>query len=143
MSRVVADEDGVGGGVVDITGCKGFVNGSSPLPEPDTTKANKGYKLKPNYLNLRAQCYFRFAERVNRKGVWVYTESYEEREKISDQLEQVKKKEVDNDKKLQVVPKSEMIEMLGYSPDDADSLMMREYFELKPPQKPQNLSKYF
>ena len=28
MSRVIADEDGVGGGVVDFMGCKGFVNNS-------------------------------------------------------------------------------------------------------------------
>ena len=30
LSHVVADEDGVGGGVVDFLGCKGFVNGSRP-----------------------------------------------------------------------------------------------------------------
>lgn len=142
ISRIVVDEDGVGGGVVDELGCKGFVNGSSPLPEPETPKV-AGKKVKPNYLNLRSQCYYRLAERTNEKNLYVKVSGYDMQELISDELEQVKKKEVDNDRKLQVVAKKDMKEMLGRSPDYADSLMMRDYFELKPPPKPQNLSKYF
>jgi phage terminase large subunit len=143
MSRIVVDDDGVGGGVADILGCKRFVNGSSPMPEPESTKANKGYKLKPNYKNLRSQCYFRLSMRVNEKGLLVLTKSYEERERISEELEQIKKKETDNDKVLQVVAKDDIKQLLGRSPDDADALMMREYFELKPPTKPKDLSKFF
>lgn len=144
MSCIVADEDGVGGGVVDELGCKGFVNGSSALPEPETAKDKHGKKTKPNYLNLRSQCYYRLAERINDRGVLVDIGDFEMKEAIADELEQVKKKTVDDDKKLQVVSKADMKEMLGRSPDFADTLMMREYFELKPKAKPQrNLSKYF
>lgn len=142
MSRVIVDEDGVGGGVVDELRCKGFVNGSSPLAEPETAR-DKGKEIRPNYLNLRSQCYYRLAERVNDKKMFVLIEDYEVRENIIDELEQIKKKDVDNDKRLQVVAKKDMKELLGRSPDFADTLMMREFFELKPPKKKQNLQKYF
>lgn len=141
MSRVVVDEDGVGGGVVDELSCKGFVNGSSPLPEPETPK-DKGKKVKPNYLNLRSQCYYRLSFRVVEKKIYILCEDYEVREMIMDEMEQVKKKDVDNDKRLQVVQKKDMKEMLGRSPDYADAIMMRDFFELKPVKKPQKLTKY-
>ena len=44
MSRIVVDEDGVGGGVKDNLGCKGFVNNSRAL--------------KGNYVNLKSECYY-------------------------------------------------------------------------------------
>lgn len=132
MSHVVVDEDGVGGGVVDILGCCGFVNGSSPMIEPDTPIDIEGKQKKPNYLNLRSQCYYRYADRVNRKGTLILTENYEVRDAVTEELEQVKKKDVDNDKKLQVISKKEIKEALGHSPDYADALMMREYLELAP-----------
>ena len=142
MSHVVVDEDGVGGGVVDELGCKGFVNGSSPLSEPATPR-DQGKKVVPNYLNLRSQCYYRLSARVNEKGVYVACQDYEIREMLSDELEQIKKKDVDNDQKLQVVAKKEMKEQLGRSPDFADTIMMRDYFELKPKYKAQNLEEFF
>ena len=39
MSNIVVDEDGVGGGVVDILKCNGFVNNSRPM---DGSKSRKG-----------------------------------------------------------------------------------------------------
>jgi hypothetical protein len=53
-------------------------------------------------------------------------------ERIIQELEQVKQKDIDSDKKKGVVPKEEVKEILGRSPDFSDCLMMREYFELKP-----------
>lgn len=124
LSNVIVDEDGVGGGVVDILNCNGFVNGSSPLLNPENHE-------KENYRNLKSQCYYRLADRVNRKGAYIICEDYEIRETIIEELEQVKKKDPDSDeKKLQVVEKAEMKEMLGRSPDYADTIMMREWFDL-------------
>lgn len=143
ISNVVVDEDGVGGGVVDELGCKGFVNNSSPLPEPETPR-DRGKEIKPNYANLRSQCYFRISERVNDSGLYALVADPETRETISEELEQIKKADVDNDKKLQVVDRKTIVELLGRSPDYASSLMMRDYFELKPPLKPQrNLADRF
>ena len=39
---------------------------------------------------------------------------------------------MDKDSKKQVLPKDKIKEVLGRSPDFSDTLMMREYFDLKP-----------
>ena len=125
LSRVIADEDGVGGGVVDITGCKGFVNNSRPLPNPIT-------KQDENYANLKSQCYFRLAERINKAGLFIDCDDIEIKRQVIQELEQVKQYNMDKDGKRTVLPKDKVKEILGRSPDFADTLMMREWFELKP-----------
>lgn len=124
-SRVVVDDDGVGGGVVDQTGCVGFVNNSSPLPNPKT-------RDDENYRNLKSQCYYLLSGKVNEKAIWVDTQDEEIKEQLSEELEQVKKKDPDSDKKLEVVSKEVIKELIGRSPDYSDTIMMRMYFELKP-----------
>lgn len=139
MSKVIVDEDGVGGGVVDILECKGFVNNSAALPSPTAsyeTFTKQHEPPKENYKNLRSQCYYRMADRVNDRGVYVFTEDEEQKDHITEELEQIKKKNPDDDeKKLQVVSREEIVAMLGRSPDYASFLMMREWFELKPDPK--------
>ena len=83
--RVVVDEDGVGGGVVDtFAGIKGFVNGSSPLPNP-----KNGYE-KQNFRNLKAQCYYMLADHINDRRIG-FTPRFEDlRKKLIEELEQVK-----------------------------------------------------
>ncbi|WP_235021591.1 phage terminase large subunit [Chitinophaga eiseniae] len=125
ISSVIVDEDGVGGGVVDKLRCQGFVNNSSPLPNPVTQE-------QENYKNLKSQCYYMLAERINDHKIFVSCEDTEIKEALIEELEQVKKREVDNDKKLEVVPKDEVKDLLGRSPDYSDTLMMRMFFELKP-----------
>jgi phage terminase large subunit len=137
MSNVIADEDGVGGGVVDILECKGFVNGSSPLVNPEASYETYNSKTheppKENYKNLRSQCYYRFSDRTNKRGVYVLCEDEDRKEAIVEELEQIKKKNPDSDEtKLQVVSREDIIAMLGRSPDYASMLMMREWFELNP-----------
>lgn len=124
LSSIVVDEDGVGGGVVDILGCRGFVNNSSPLLNPKK-------QTKENYRNLKSQCSYMMAEDVNDKKIFVCADS-ELRDIIIEELEQVKKKNADSDTKLEVVPKDEVKQVLGRSPDYSDMIMMRQYFELTP-----------
>lgn len=123
MSKVVADEDGVGGGVVDILKCKGFVNGSTPIEIAGE---------RPNFANLKSQCYFALADRINKSGLYIECDDPDMRQTIIEELEQVKKKDVDKDGKNAVVPKEKIKEILGRSPDFADTLMMREFFALRP-----------
>lgn len=124
-SNVVVDEDGVGGGVVDILGCEGFVNNSSPVIIPG--------QEKENYKNLKAQCSFRFADRINASGVYIDVDGDEDlKETTIEELEVIKQKEVDSDKVLDVIPRSEEVQILGRSPDIKSALIMREYFEIKP-----------
>lgn len=125
-SHALADDDGVGGGVVDsVRGIKGFVGNSSPIEV-------KG--RKENYRNLRSQCGFMFAEKVMKHEVAITAPMTEAtREMIIEDLQQLKKKETKDESVLQLIPKDEIKEALGRSPDFGDMLMMRMYFELKKP----------
>lgn len=127
-SQTVVDDDGVGGGVTDIVKCKGFVNNSRPL---DELQPIAGYQ-QPNYYNLKSQCYYRLANRINKGGVYIEpgVMNQIEQEETVEELEQVKQKDMDVDKRKAVVPKEEIKELIGRSPDNSDVLMMREFFEL-------------
>jgi hypothetical protein len=116
MSRVIVDEDGVGGGVVDILKCKGFVNNSRAL--------------KGNYQNLKSECYYMLAEKINKRDMFVRAE-LEVQRSLSEELEYVWRHNADKDTKLGVMPKDKVKEKLGRSPDISDMLMMRMYFELR------------
>lgn len=125
-SNVIADEDGVGGGVVDILGCSGFVNNSRPLATADNNNEVE------NFTNLKSQCYFKLADRINKGGIYIDCQTPEIKALIIQELEQVKQYNMDKDGKRSVLPKDKVKEILGRSPDFADALMMREWFELTP-----------
>lgn len=132
-SRTIADEDGVGGGVVDILKCKGFVNNSTALPNPIAPAKDKNGNIKPeNFANLKSQCYFKLAEYVNAGKIYIDCKDVGIRELIIQELEQVKQHNMDKDGKKQVVPKDKVKEHIGRSPDFSDTLMMRMYFDLQP-----------
>jgi hypothetical protein len=124
-SQVVVDSDGVGGGVADmIQGCKNFVNNSSPLENPAT-------RQKENFDNLKSQCYYKLAEYINDNKIFINA-SGTIKEKIVQELEQVKQKSVDNDGKKGIIPKDKVKALIGRSPDFSDCLAMRMVFEYKP-----------
>lgn len=115
--NIIVDEDGVGGGVVDILHCKGFVNNSRALNDE-------------NYNNLKSQCYFKLAENVNSGNIYIQTQDTSIRQAITEELEQIKQKDMDKDSKKSIVPKEKVKELIGRSPDLSDMLAMRMYFEL-------------
>jgi phage terminase large subunit len=134
-SRSVADEDGVGGGVIDINrGFRGFVANSTALPNPIT-------KEPENYANLKAQASYKLAEIVNSHQMAVSIEpsqfvsevegiTYEVwKDMFIEELEQIKSKDADLDRKLRVRPKEEVKEEIGRSPDFSDTAMMRSLLE--------------
>ena len=136
-SRTVADEDGIGGAVVDnCKGIKGFVANSSQLDNPITHKPE-------NFANLKAQCSYKLAELVNKHQVSITIEPGQFisevpaitqevwREQLIEELEQIKSKDVDKDQKLKILGKDEIKETLGRSPDFADTMMMRMMLEYK------------
>lgn len=118
LSNTIADEDGVGGGVVDFLKCKGFVNNS---------KALRG----ENYRNLKSQCSFEMAKKIQNREVGEICNNQNVKDLVSDEMEQIKQKDIDKDGKIEIVPKDIIKEHIGRSPDDWDSIMMRYYFELK------------
>ena len=125
LSHVIADEDGVGGGVVDFLGCKGFVNASRPVKQ-----LIGGEYIVPNYNNLKSQCGFKMAEKIVKREVGEIARDSTVIEITSEEMEQVKQKDIDKDGKIALVSKDKVKEMIGRSPDEWDSIMMRYYFEL-------------
>lgn len=129
-SNIVIDEDGVGGGVVDqVPGCKGFINNASPI-QPRIAEYKKDKKL--NYANLKAQCYYKLADYVQLGSMGIDELPEDIREVIKEELGVMKRYRSDKDGKLQVTPKDEVKEQIGRSPDYADTLAMRMFFEVKP-----------
>lgn len=117
--QIVIDADGVGGGVVDyLKGSRDFVNNSKPL---------KG----ENYQNLKTQCYFKLAEKINNGEIKIFDFTLEIKDKIIQELQLVKRKNIDKDGRLQIISKEEIKEMIGRSPDYSDAMMMRMFFEYK------------
>lgn len=125
FSHIIVDEDGVGGGVVDsLRGIRGFTANSVALDNQTT-------HVKENYANLKAQCTYKLADYVNDHKIAIKADGAL-KTTIIEELEQIKTKDIDKDRKLQIRPKEEIKEVLGRSPDYADALMMRMWFELKP-----------
>lgn len=119
MSKVLVDEDGVGGGVVDILKCKGFIANSSPLHNA-------------NFDMLKSQCGYRLSELIEAGEIYENEPSPAERDRITEQLQQLKRKTLDSDKKQAIMPKELIVKDLGYSPDDLDEYIMRALFEVGP-----------
>jgi len=117
LSNVLADEDGLGGGVVDGLRCRGFKNGGSAI-------------RKDVFTNLKTECYYTLAKVVEDGKITILATQHKER--IIKELETVKRYKSDADTKNRVTPKEEIKRLHGFSPDIADSMMMRAYFDLKP-----------
>jgi len=126
LKNIIVDEEGLGGGIVDQMGVQGFVASRSPLKE-----RSHRYKIKMNYGNLRAQCFWGLANQVARQNVYINTQSSDVRTAIVEELEQIKRKEQLQDGKFRIIPKKEIEEAIGRSPDFADCLAQRRWFELK------------
>lgn len=122
MSNTVVDEDGVGGGVVDILQCEGFVNNSRALNGE-------------NYANLKSQASFMAAKLISEKKMFEHCPDEEIRERVIEEFEQVKQDKIDMDGPNRIISKDKVKENIGRSPDEWDSIMMRMYFELEPEQQ--------
>jgi len=134
MSRVLVDEDGIGGGIVDHLKCKGFVGNAAAIDER-SKKDMKEVEYKINYQNLRTQCYYELAEKTNDRIIGIETDSTIIEDEIIEELEQFKAIDVGKDAKLKIISKDDIKLQIGRSPDFADTLMMRMYFEVKPEKK--------
>ncbi|MBF9252471.1 hypothetical protein I2I11_04125 [Pontibacter sp. 172403-2] len=145
-SQTVCDADGVGGGVVDqLPGMKSFVNNAKPLPQEIGGKKVE----KPNYDNLKTQCYYHAAEKVNNAMAFISPDVADRiirhkgvekrlRDYINEELRAIRKGSADKDGKKKLNSKEEQRIILGRSPDFADSFMMRSFFDLKPTQMQSN-----
>jgi len=117
-SNIIIDSDGIGGGVVDQVRGKGFVNNSSPLHNQ-------------NFTNLKSQCYLKLADLMKEGKISINLHNNSVIETLTQELLSIKLKNVDKDTKIGVMSKEEQKKTLGRSPDYADAMMLRMYYELK------------
>ena len=120
LSNVLVDEDGIGGGAVDYLRCKGFLNGSK--------------SVRDNYMNLKSDCYFKLGELITNNLI---TFESTHKDTIVKELEMIRREKLDSDGKLRVTNKEDLKKRHGISPDFADAIMMRAFYELK-----KNFGKY-
>jgi phage terminase large subunit len=123
LRHCLADEDGIGGAVVDNCKIIGFKNNGKPFG-------------KDNYFNLQSQCCYHLAEQINESAIWFAADITEEyKQEIIEELEQLKSYNLDKDGKIRILPKEKVKEQIGRSPDWRDTLMMRSYFDKYQPNK--------
>jgi hypothetical protein len=144
QSDVLVDQDGVGGGAVALGGYRGFSGGTPALQDPETG-------VKEAYKDLKTQCYYRMAGRVNRGEVRieVTTDSClidgqrttkmkvagvvtDVRDVIKQDLKAIKRGKDTAEGKKTINSKDEQKILLGRSPDFGDTFSFREWFELQP-----------
>lgn len=118
-SRIVYDYDGLGNYLSSyMNGVREF-RGGSTAEDKDT------------YANMRAECYFKLAELVNQRKIYIDCDDPSIKSKIIQELEQIKADKIDNDETKKRVIRKELIkENIGRSPDFADAVMMRMFFEV-------------
>jgi len=139
-SHTIGDEVGVGGGVIDqMRGINGFIANSSPLERKNADKKpvlkNGELKFiteKENFATLKDQCGWLLADKVNNHEISIITEDEGLKEQIEEELSELRDASPDEDRKKRLIPKNEIKENIGRSPDDLDCLIMRMWFELSP-----------
>ncbi len=125
----VADQDGVGGGVVDNCGIEGFQNNAAAKR---VTLADG--RIMPNYKNYQTQCAYMLAEKIREGQIYIQaTIKPKYKDEIIEEFGQLQSWKTDDDAKVYIKPKKEIKKDLqGRSPDWRDAFLMRAHFELRP-----------
>jgi len=125
LSNVIVDENWVWWWVIDNLRCQWFINNASPIQVWKTNVSN----LR-NYDMLKTQCYFKLAEYVNSWKIKISVQDEDFKEKLIEELDIIVEIWLDKDTKIWIIKKEDIIKKLGRSPDVADMLMMRMFYEL-------------
>ncbi len=119
-NNIIIDTDWVWWWVADqLRWCINFMNNWRPF---DTWQ-------QQNFSNLKTQCYFKLRELAEKRLVRIYAE-WKTKDTISQELSNVMLKNEFTDQKIQLESKEDMKRRLWRSPDIADSIMMRMYYEV-------------
>ena len=115
-NNIIADQDGVGGGLVDQLYCIGFTNNGRPEDA--------------QYKNKKSECGFALAAYFD-SIKWSANVNAETKDIIQEELGQLKSFKTEDDSKLQLLPKKEIKQNIGRSPDYLDALIMRMHWEIQ------------
>lgn len=83
-----------------------------------------------NYDMLKTQCYFKLAEYVNSWKIKISVNDSDFKEKLIEELDIIVEIGLEKDAKISIIKKDAIIQKLGRSPDYADMVMMRMFYEL-------------
>ena len=120
-SNIAIDSDWVWWWVADqLRWCVNFVNNSSPILQKDELR---------NYANLKTQCYFKLKYKMEKREMKVEA-SWEVLDRIQNELDNIVIKDFEWENKVKLESKEDMKKRLWHSPDYADAIMMRMYWEL-------------
>jgi len=118
--NVYIDADGIGGATQDLLpDTQGIVSNSPPVFVEGA---------KENFGNLKSQLYFYLSECINERRMRIVPTEF--RDQIVQELEWCRQKSADMDGKFYVIPKQEIRENIGRSPDFMDCLAYRMMHEL-------------
>lgn len=130
-SNVVIDADWVGWWVAD----------------EDYTRFHNNWATidKENYANIKTQCVYKLSDKIKEVSLkdcewyvdWIRTDTVKKwwkvleiKEILIKELSAIRRANIDKDWKLQINSKSEQKWIIWWSPDIADMIIMRMYFEL-------------
>ena len=128
LKNIVYDGSWLGRGLSGL-GCEIFQWWSKPIPTKDATEQEKEW-LNKTYLNLRSQCFFMLAKRIKDGSLSIKNIDDDLQTRIIEELDSIQAWKIEKDWPLQIIPKDEIKKLIWRSPDCADAISMRVYFEL-------------
>lgn len=137
-SHIAVDAIGVGAGVASSTqldGIIGYKSSYAPIKTDmdivvlPTVGYFKDAKLTSDYKNLRSQCIFTLSELVNNHKI-ASKVTGRQKEVIIEELSNYQDASVGDGKRM-ATPKEKVKEIIGRSPDNSDTWVMRMYFVVR------------
>jgi len=133
--RIVYDAGGNGGAYLKdyfLSTAIPFTGASPAIMEADLNDVQKKV-YKRGYFNLRSQCFFRFANRIQNNRFYFGVKSIALQEQTRKELRATKKMDQPAEAPLRILKKEDIKAALhGASPGIADALSMLEIFDLIP-----------
>lgn len=138
-SNIAVDAIGVGAGVASssmLDGIIGFKSSYAPIKTdldivrlPNVSYLPKAPALTSDYRNLRSQCIFTLADLVNNHKI-ASRVTGKQKEVIIEELANYQDVS-SGDGKRQATAKEDIKEIIGHSPDESDTWIMRQYFVIR------------
>ncbi|RJQ33883.1 hypothetical protein C4568_03720 [Candidatus Parcubacteria bacterium] len=138
MSQTIVDAIGVGAGVASnslLDGIVGFKSSYGPIrTDIDPVRLPNVHYLKDapltsEYKNIRSQCVFTLADHVNNHKIASKCTG-RDKEVIIEELATYQDASQGDGKRM-ATPKEDVKELIGRSPDDSDTWIMRMYFVIR------------
>jgi hypothetical protein len=131
--RVAFDAGGVGIGLRGfLRSAVPFVGAASPVDDAaEKTDLQKKILPRPAFRNLRAQAFHYAAQKVNDCEAAFIPKSVHLQSVLAQELRAIRRMDLPDGGKYQIIPKEEIKDRIGRSPDYADCFSMRAVFDLQ------------